>query len=471
MRKYTESAAVARARLANDPQRPQYHFTAPANWLNDPNGLIQWQGQYHLFYQHHPFSPEWGDIHWGHAVSDDLVHWSDLPIALTPDPAGADADGCWSGCLIDDAGVPTILYTGVRAGAERLCLATSDDACVTWRKFPGNPVIAAPPAGMETLGFRDPCVWREGASWRMILGSGIQGHGGAALLYTSPDLIHWTYLHPLLAANDATYGEMWECPGLFPFGERHLLIYSALPERRAYAFRGTYADQRFTPERRISLDAGDSFYGPQAFRDARGRLRMFGWLQETRPAQAMLAAGWAGAISAPRILAPLADGSPGMRVAPEWEALRREAITLSDITLPPDAAFDLPLMPGGCFEALVECAAESLSGGIEIHAAHTPDERYRIEWERSPERLALRGPDEENPGQALAASQCVAAPDDEPLRLQLLVDRSIIEVFVNERICGSWRVYPTDPLALQAQLTAGAAGLRALTIHQWRLSL
>ncbi|HEX5690873.1 MAG TPA: hypothetical protein VFX76_12760, partial [Roseiflexaceae bacterium] len=93
-----EQADQVRARFANDPHRPCYHFLPPANWLNDPNGLIQWQGQYHMFYQYNPAGAFWGDIHWGHAVSDDLVHWRDLPIALAPDPDGPDRDGCYSGC-------------------------------------------------------------------------------------------------------------------------------------------------------------------------------------------------------------------------------------------------------------------------------------------------------------------------------------------------------------------------------------
>lgn len=467
MRDEIESAAAARARLASDSLRPQLHFTAPANWLNDPNGLIQWQGRYHLFYQYHPFSPQWGRIHWGHAVSDDLAHWSDLPIALSPDPDGADADGCWSGCAVDDAGAPTIIYTGVRAGGEGQCVATGDDALIAWRKHPGNPVISTPPAGLETLGFRDPAVWREGDGWRMLLATGLRGRGGAALLYTSPDLLHWTYLHPLLAAEDSATGEIWECPGLFPLGDpadgRHLLIISTLPARRTLAFIGAYARQRFTPERQTPLDVGPSFYAPQAFRDARGRLLLFGWLQETRPEPAQLAAGWSGAISAPRILSRLPDGALGMDVAPEWEALRREpGSALAAVALAPGAALDLPQAHGGCFEAQVDYAAGVMDGAVELHAS---GERLPIAWERRAGTLTLRGSD------ADTAARSTPCPDDEPTRLRLLVDRSIVEVFVNQRICGSWRAYPADPLAWRARLIAGATGAQISAIRQWRLSL
>src|SRR5919199_225960 len=111
------AALAPRNLLAGDRHRPLYHFLPPSNWMNDPNGLIQWDGQYHLFYQYNPHGPLWGDIHWGHAVSPDLVHWTDLPIALAPD-APYDRDGVFSGCAVDHDGVPTIIYTGVRGTAQ-----------------------------------------------------------------------------------------------------------------------------------------------------------------------------------------------------------------------------------------------------------------------------------------------------------------------------------------------------------------
>jgi len=115
-------ALALRQSLAHDPHRPQYHFIAPGNWLNDPNGLIQWDGRYHMFYQYNPRGAFHGTIHWGHAVSDDLVHWTDLPIALAPTPGGHDAEGCWSGCAVDNGGVPTLIYSGVFP--QTVCLAT-----------------------------------------------------------------------------------------------------------------------------------------------------------------------------------------------------------------------------------------------------------------------------------------------------------------------------------------------------------
>ncbi|MBZ0300671.1 MAG: glycoside hydrolase family 32 protein, partial [Anaerolineae bacterium] len=191
-----------RKQFAADPHRPTYHYLPPSNWMNDPNGVIQWQGQYHLFYQYNPDGPVHANMHWGHAVSDDLIHWSDLPVALAPTPGGPDAAGCFSGSAIDHNGVPTFVYTGVTGEHyehQVQCLATSADGLLTWQKDARNPVISqVPPEARQTRDFRDPFVWKQGDSWYLLIASRIQDVGGTVFLYQSPDLIHWDYLHPLL---------------------------------------------------------------------------------------------------------------------------------------------------------------------------------------------------------------------------------------------------------------------------------
>ncbi|MDP6368586.1 MAG: glycoside hydrolase family 32 protein, partial [Planctomycetota bacterium] len=132
--------------LMRDPHRPSYHFAAPSDWMNDPNGLIQWDGRYHLFYQYWPgmltdaLPPGLKEAraHWAHAASDDLVHWEHLPIALAPKPGGGDQDGCASGCMVDHNGVPTAVYTGFHPQVQ--CIARGSADLVTWTKHPGNPV-------------------------------------------------------------------------------------------------------------------------------------------------------------------------------------------------------------------------------------------------------------------------------------------------------------------------------------------
>src|SRR5262249_42399092 len=152
----------------------------------------------------------------------DLVHWKHLPIALAPTPGGPDWDGCWTGCLVDDGGVPALVYTGV--SPEVQCLARSRDGGLTWEKEP-RAVIDAPPPGLQVAGFRDPCVWKEEGGFMMAVGLGIKGQGGAVLLYRSPDLGRWEYLGPLVTGRKEL-GEMWECPNFFPLGGKHVLLVS-----------------------------------------------------------------------------------------------------------------------------------------------------------------------------------------------------------------------------------------------------
>ena len=331
-------AALAR-RVARDPHHPIYHFTPPANWMNDPNGLIHWQGLTHLFYQYNPNGPLWGNIHWGHATSPDLVHWKRLPVAMKPRRGKPDADGCWSGTAVVTPDGPLFFYTAVFP--ETVCLALPDDGLRRLHPSPSNPLIAAPPPDLAVEGFRDPCVWQEGKDWFMTVGSGIKGKGGAILLYRSQDLIHWEYRGPLLVGDLKSKkpfptGYMWECPQLINLGEKDLLILSAMiapGEQYPIAYLGHYREERFTPEKLIRLDHGvKAFYAPLTFEDDRGRRVMYGWLPEEREDAALQEAGWAGALSLPRILSLSTEGDLRMEPAPELENLKgRELFSYSGV--------------------------------------------------------------------------------------------------------------------------------------------
>src|ERR1700757_5393158 len=173
------------AELAADPLRPQFHLLPARNWMNDPNGPIYWNGHYHMFFQYNPNAAVWGDMHWAHAVSPDMIHWRHMPVALAPAPGWDDADGCFTGSAVDDNGTATILYTGVKSvAAERAtlrdgannfrevqCLATSTDPqLLSWTKWK-TPVIQ-PPEDPLLTGFRDPFLWRDRDVWYLGVGSG-----------------------------------------------------------------------------------------------------------------------------------------------------------------------------------------------------------------------------------------------------------------------------------------------------------
>ena len=210
-------------KLYAEKYRPQFHFTPKEMWMNDPNGMVYYQGEYHLFYQYHPKSMVWGPMHWGHATSKDLVHWTHLPIALYPDSLGL----IFSGSAVVDKNNSTGLGTNdnpplitiftyhsveqEKAGRndyETQGIAYSLDKGMTWTKFEHNPVLKNP--GMRD--FRDPKVfWHEQSEkWVLTLAA-----GDHIELYDSPDLKTWTKLSEF-GKEYGAHGGVWECPDLFP---------------------------------------------------------------------------------------------------------------------------------------------------------------------------------------------------------------------------------------------------------------
>lgn len=305
---------------------PALHFTPPQGWLNDPNGLITWRDKYHLFYQHNPRGIQHLGIHWGHAVSEDLLEWRHLPIALAPDPSGPDRDGCFSGDATLHKGVPALIYSGHRDGGELPCLAFPSELeeLTTWDKYPGNPVIRHPPPGFGRNGFRDHCVWRERNEYYQVIGASSADGRGAALLYRSKDLVDWEYLGPLFVAPDASLGWMWECPDFYRAGDSWVLIVSVLGgawDHSAAYFVGEFRDGRFRPETQGVVDGGSRLYAPQTFVDREGRRILLGWLRED-PSE-LDGADWCGWMSLPRILSLGSDRRLRSAPLPELSDRRR----------------------------------------------------------------------------------------------------------------------------------------------------
>lgn len=459
--------------------RPRYHFTSLANFMNDPTGLMQWKGRYHLLYQHNPHGAVSAYKHKGHAVSNDLVHWVHLPIALAPTPGGPDQEHCATGCLVDDGGTPTLVYSAfasVKPLKESLCLARSFDDLLTWQKDPRNPVLAGPPAELEVTGFRDPCVWKEGATWYMALGSGLRGLGGAVLLYRSADLVHWEYLQPTLVGDARETGIMWECPNLFPLDGRHVLIVSSLPGRRCLYFTGTYRDLQFVPEAKGTVDWGDCFYAPQTFEDAQGRRLMFGWLQEGRSAEAQERAGWSGIMSLPQVLALTADGALVARPAPEVEALRMahrrfEGVALGEGLWSPEE------VRGEALEVVASIeVGDAAEVGLRLRRSPGGEEETVIAYSRQRGTLAVdRQRSSLSPGVALDVREMpLALQPSERLELRIFLDGSALEMFVNGRHYWAARIYPSrdDALGMACYALGGTARLAKLDVWEmdsiWR---
>lgn len=426
--------------LAHDPLRPQFHLLPAGNWMNDPNGPIVWNGQTHLFYQLNPIGVVSNRIHWGHSVSPDLVHWKHLPVALSPTPDSPDQDGCWSGSCLEHDGRCFLFYTGVHIAprdqatckgdtsyreTQNLAISSSPDL-LTFTKQ-SKPVLPSPPAGLIVTGFRDPAPWRDGNTWYLCVGSGVEDKAGAILLYrSSPDLLSWEYLHPLFeapgrggsTADPVDSGTMFECPDFFELDGHHVLFFST--ERKVYWHVG-HLDRttlRFTSTAHGLLDTG-AFYAPKSMRDATGRRILWGWVTETRTQADFVRAGWAGAMALPRILNVSAEGQLTMTIPDAFNRLLgppqpcRPKVTLPSLA----AKITATLTPGTGFK---------LTSG----SAAAPIDLATVQASTDGSHLTVNG------------TTFDAAPNES---LTLFVDGSVFELFPGTRAAHTFRAYPHLP--------------------------
>lgn len=456
-------AQALRQRLAVDPLRPQFHLLPAQNWMNDPDGPIYWKGRYHMFFQYNPNAARWGDMHWAHAVSPDMIHWRHLPIALAPTPAWDDADGCFTGSAVNDRGTATLIYTGVKEVApdratlrdgvhnfrEVQCLAASTDPDLrTWKKWE-RPILQ-PPEDPLLTGFRDPFLWQEGPNWYLGIGSGQRKQGGRILLYRSHDLRDWEYLHPLASGNwtgrdsvnPVDSGEMWECPDFFALGRKHVLLYSTAG---LVIWESGELDPKeliFHSQKRGVLDHG-AYYAQKTQLDAKGNRILWGWIPETRSEAEFVSAGWAGCMALPRILSLGVDGSLDMRFAPEIESLRMKSFTIPSVQRQHPSKGLTSAVQGTKIENLAgefEWEARSSTSLLTLYDNSGPWWSVRVEPKStSTAKLSVNGATAEVP---IGSSQ--------RLGFHLMVDGSVAELICNAQHAFTTRIYrkPDGPLRI-----------------------
>ncbi len=336
-------------------ERPDFHLSPRTGWMNDPNGFSWYNGKYHMFYQYHPYDSHWGPMHWGHAVSEDLLHWEYLPVALAPDEI-YDRDGCFSGSAITlPDGRQLLMYTGVvrehlanggHNDAQIQCLAVGDG--VDYVKYEGNPVLTDKdiPKGGSRFDFRDPKMWRqEDGSYRCIIGNRPADGSGQILLYESQDGFEWHY-KKILAANNDRFGKMWECPDFFPLDGKWVLLTSPqdmVPSGFEYhngngtlCLIGDYdrETENFTEEADQSVDYGIDFYAPQTLLTPDGRRVMIGWMQnwDTCNHRRVQEEAWFGQMSLPRELS-IRNGRLYQQPVRELEEMRCNQVSYQGVTV------------------------------------------------------------------------------------------------------------------------------------------
>jgi sucrose-6-phosphate hydrolase SacC (GH32 family) len=434
--------------LYHEKYRPQFHFTARKNWLNDPNGLVYYQGEYHLFFQHNPTGIEWGNMTWGHAVSPDLLHWRQLDNALSPDPLGTIFSGSavvdWENTAGFQTGAEKVLVCVYTSAGKPFTqsIAFSNDRGRTWTKYTQNPVL--PHLAGEN---RDPKVFWHEPTRKWIMALYLDGEHYA--LFASPNLKEWTKLSDVPSPGGS------ECPDLF-----ELPIAGSPRETRwiFWAGNGNYLVGRFDGKTFIKesgphpSDAGASFYAAQTYSDipkADGRRIQIAWMRGGQ---------YPGMPFNQQMAFPceltLRKFSEGVRLCRnpvrEIEKLRAKEYGWNDLTLRPDGP------------PLREVVGELLDVHLEMEPAATAQVV-----------LKLRGEtilyDAKNKELRYGSKKADLEPVAGRIRLQVLVDRASLEIFGNGgRRCLSFCV-PLDPKQVRLELSARDGEVRVPSIKVYQL--
>ncbi|MEK4298612.1 glycoside hydrolase family 32 protein [Oceanobacillus sp. FSL W8-0428] len=451
-----QSVANSKDELKDASYRLNYHFMAPVGWLNDPNGLIQHNGIYHLFYQFNPHSFHWGPMHWGHATSTDLVHWNHEPVALAPSEAYEYDEtksemGCFSGSAVMNGDVMTLFYTGHLEGKENKevqAIATSTDG-IHFTKHPANPVISESPEGLSNE-FRDPKVWKHGEFWYMVVGTAID-KDGAIVLYKSSNLTEWEYVG-IAAKSDGTQGDMWECPDLFPLGNKYVLITSPMnmDNGKSTVMTGSmdYEKGIFTPESQREIDYGIDFYAAQTFEDEKGRRILISWMDFPFTEFPSKADKWSGAMTIPRELTLGEDGFVRSHPVQELNTLRDIHKHYDKLMLSKDDTYNLNSNVYFKHSYELKCKwtlpeiEKGGKAGLRLRQSKDGSEQTNVFYDSATNEIIV---DTTNAGELShkAVNKAPLRTKNSEIALHVFVDTCSVEVFVNDgEATLSTRIYP-----------------------------
>ncbi|HJA42586.1 glycoside hydrolase family 32 protein [Lachnoclostridium sp. An118] len=406
------------------------HLKAPDNWVNDPNGFIYYKGYYHLFYQYFPYGPRWGTMHWGHAVSRDLVTWEHRDLALYP-TMREDRNGCFSGSAVEKDGKLYLIYTGVRYEVvnpedphtclddqfESAQLMISSEDGFHFDNENGKKVIIPPitdPAIGDRTHTRDPKVWKSGDHWYLVLGSTVGEKYGEVLFYRSDDLHTWTYVDK--AFKGPEYGWMWECPDYFETKGGKVLILSAMgflkngekEKNQSICFHVEFDQSSCRieiPDTYQFLDCGLDLYAPQTTLDAEGRRILSAWVRMPKVTDE----GWIGMFCTPRVV-EVRDGHIFFPMHPNVRAAYSQEIPAGSQRAKDGYLVSLDLEDGEELDV----------GGFVIRR-----EGDRICTDRSAVFPSFPGAHLRSETPALKGG----------CHLDVVVDKDLVEVFVNEGEC------------------------------------
>ena len=471
--------AKSRRALASDPHRPIYHYVNPENTLNDPNGLCTWQGRWHLFYQGYP--PEDPRQHWGHAISDDLIHWRDLPYAIYPNPEYQ----CFSGTTLVEEDRVIAMYHGTRVG--NMVAVSLDPLLLNWEKVAGKAVIPISSADGSPLPYRihDPCIWREGGTY-YALSNGRDWWRALDYLFRSDDLEHWEYLHPFVENDRFTLqGDDGACPYFWPIGDRHILVFFSHMSGGQYLL-GDYDRERdkFVVTHGAKFNFGPStpsgVHAPSATPDGEGGVIVIFNMNQGKPTN-----GWNQIMTLPRRLTLVGENELGIEPAGDIVSLRGEHHHVGPTALPANREVVLEGVEGNAIEIVAEIDSKQ-APVVEMNVLRSPgkEEHTRIAFYRDRGFRHLHKQGKRHSLISIDSSHASQAPDalsrapetgpvylepDEPLKLRVFVDRSVVEVFVNGKQCVAMRVYPTRADSIGVSLRAQGQETVLNSLDAWQM--
>ena len=469
------------APAGSTPYRPHFHVAVPIGWINDPNGLCVYQGRYHLFAQFHPYDSVWGPMHWAHWVSDDLVSWEWVGVALAPD-SPYDELGCFSGTALQVDDRLVLVYTGVHRNAQgrtvqEQCIAESRDG-VHFEKWACNPVIGEwnlPDGTAED--FRDPKLQRWGDGFRVIAAHRGPG-GGRQLAFTSPDLRTWTYAGVLLE----NVSEMPECPDYGRCDGKDLMITCVMGLKKdGLRFRdrkqdtvylvGEEREGRLHAERMECVDFGPDFYAPERIVTPDGRNVMIGWMDtwNAKSPTQYLGLGWHGQCTLAREVR-IRDGRLYQQPVRELQGLRGECFETKNVLV--QGVRSIPGLSGRRYELALELGVEN-KATAEIRLLQDGDAYFSVRYDGATQVLttdrtlcgyargAADAKETDGAGRALVWNA------GDTLRLQILVDENCVEVFANDgAIALSTLVFPKG----EARDISFAGDFLIRSLKKWELA-
>lgn len=463
-------------------ERPVFHLSPRIGWLNDPNGFSRYRGEYHLFYQYYPYDTRWGPMHWGHAVSTDLLRWKYLPAAMAPDQP-YDKDGCFSGSALElPDGKQLIWYTGVlkdqaeqQKGFQTQHAAIGDG--IDYQKVTDDPGLTVKdlPEGADPYEFRDPNIRMEEDGYALVVSNLNRVHGTQILQFRSKDGLDWTFDRVLIENQDCI-GRMWECPDYFPLDGKQVLLISAMDmqEETPDFHRGNNTlcmigdmteNGSFQRSTLQTVDHGTDFYAAQTVLSPDGRRIMIGWMQNPAVDTSGCSRKIFGQMSLPRELS-VRNGKLIQSPIRELEQLRSEGTSYSDVRLDEEDR-SLPKIRGRVLDLEILLKPEESCQTFRCRFARAGEQFTELSWQPKTGILTIDRSKAETIGTEVMMRQTKVCPEDGNLRIRLILDRTSAEAFVEEGRSVMTTTFYTQPEA--EEITFSAEGGARMDITAYRL--